>query len=128
MSKTVVIVGVGALGSHLVQFLRSEDVKIRVIDFDRVETKNLMSQLHAKSTVSRNKAESIKKTMHFLFGTKLDAIPHKLTLVSVPEMVDNADLVVDCLDNGASRKILQDYVRSHDVPCLHGASGRAWRR
>jgi hypothetical protein len=32
-----------------------------------------------------------------------------------------ASLVVDCLDNGASRKLVQDYVRKHELPCLHGA-------
>jgi hypothetical protein len=28
---------------------------------------------------------------------------------------------VDCLDNAASRKLVQDFVRANKIPCLHGA-------
>jgi hypothetical protein len=30
-------------------------------------------------------------------------------------------LVIDCLDNAASRRVLQNAVRALNVPCLHGA-------
>ena len=68
MSKIVTIVGVGALGSHLVQFLRSEDVTINVIDFDRVEQKNTQSQFHSKPSVGKMKASALKQSMQFLYG------------------------------------------------------------
>lgn len=29
--------------------------------------------------------------------------------------------MIDCLDNGASRRIVQKYVRETSTPCLHGA-------
>lgn len=120
MSRTIVIVGVGALGSNLVQFLRSEDIVIKVIDFDRVESQNLKSQFHVKSTVGRNKTESLKKTMSFLFGTKMTAVPHRLTKDNTDQLLGGADLVVDCLDNGASRELVQAYVREQGIPCVHG--------
>ncbi len=77
--KKVTIVGVGALGSHLLQFTRNLDATFKVIDFDKVEQKNVMSQFHSKPNVGKGKVSSLAQTMQFLFGKKLDTIPHKLT-------------------------------------------------
>ena len=117
----IVVVGVGALGSHLVQFIRNEKVDIRVIDFDRVEQKNVMSQFHGKPGVGKSKVEALKQTMDFLFKRQLAVVGHKLVAENVDALMKGATLVVDCLDNGASRRLVQDYVRSHALPCLHGA-------
>lgn len=117
----IVIVGVGALGSHLVQFIRNEKVDIRVIDFDRVEQKNVMSQFHGKPGVGKNKVAALRQTMDFLFSTRIQAIGNRLAANNIEELFTDATLVIDCLDNGASRKLVQDYVRKHNLPCLHGA-------
>jgi len=117
----VVIVGVGALGSHLVQFLRNEDVTLTLVDFDRVETKNVSSQFHSKATVGKKTVDSIKQSMQFLYGRKVITIGNKLTKDNVSQLLGSADLVVDCLDNGESRRVIQQYVREHDIACLHGA-------
>lgn len=118
--KTVVIVGVGALGSHVVQFLRNE-AALRVVDFDRVEQKNVLAQFHSKPSVSKGKVQSIQQTMQFLFGLKVEGIPHKLVAENAKEILARADLVIDCLDNGASRTVVQQHVRAAGIPCLHGA-------
>lgn len=117
----MVIVGVGALGSHLVQFIRNEKVDIRIIDFDRVEQKNVMSQFHGKPGVGKNKVAALQQTMDFLFKRPINTVSHKLVDNNIEVLMQRATLVVDCLDNGASRKLVQDYVRKHDLPCLHGA-------
>lgn len=117
----IVIVGVGALGSHLVQFIRNEKVDIRIVDFDRVEQKNVMSQFHGKPGVGKSKVEALKQTMDFLFKRSVQTVGHKLVDNNVDQLMKGATLVVDCLDNGAARKLVQDYVRKHGLPCLHGA-------
>lgn len=119
--ERIAIVGVGALGSHLVLLTRNLPVTIKVIDMDSVESKNTMSQFHTKMALQKNKAMALKQTMHGLFGTKIEAVPHRLTLDNVESLLSGMDLVVDCLDNGASRKIVQDYVQVANIPCLHGA-------
>jgi molybdopterin/thiamine biosynthesis adenylyltransferase len=118
--KNIVIVGVGALGSHVVQFIRNLDATVKVIDFDRVEQKNVLSQFHAKTSVGQNKAQALVKAFKFLFGLVLKAVPHKLTADNVEKLLGDADLVVDCLDNGASRRLIQTFVRNEGIPCLHG--------
>ncbi len=120
MTKIVTIVGVGALGSHVVQFLRSEDVSIRVIDFDRVEQKNVYSQFHSKPGVGKKKVAALAQSMQLLFGLKIKTISHKLTEYNQDALLDG-DLIIDCLDNEASRLLVQEWVRKHKVPCLHGA-------
>ena len=117
----LIVVGVGALGSHLVQFIRNEKVDIRIIDFDRVEQKNVMSQFHGKPGVGKNKVAALQQTMDFLFKRQLSVVSNKLVAENIEVLMKDATLVVDCLDNGASRKLVQDYVRAHALPCLHGA-------
>jgi len=117
----ITIVGVGALGSHLVQFLRNLDAEIKVIDFDRIEQKNVMSQFHAKNVVGKLKAQALQQSMSFLFGTKLTAIGNKLTSDNVRELLAGSDLVIDCLDNAESRRVIHKFVKAEDIPCLHGA-------
>ena len=117
----MVIVGIGALGSHLVQFCRNEKIDIKVIDFDRVEQKNVMSQFHGKPGVGKSKVEALKQTMDFLFKRQITVVGNKLVAENIDALMKGATIVVDCLDNGASRKLVQDYVRKHNLPCLHGA-------
>jgi molybdopterin-synthase adenylyltransferase len=118
----IVIVGVGALGSHVVQFLRSvPDVALTVVDFDRVERKNTLSQFHSKQSVGRSKVLAIQQTMSFLFGKKLATVPHKLTADNVEVVLGVADLIVDCLDNIEARRLVQRFARRHEVPCVHAA-------
>lgn len=116
--KTLTIVGVGALGSHLVQFIRNLDVKIKVIDFDRVEQKNTMSQFYGKPSVGKNKANALQAQLQFLYGVKIEAIPHKLTADNL-ELLDNSDLVIDCLDNSKSRLLVKKYCENNNIECVH---------
>jgi molybdopterin/thiamine biosynthesis adenylyltransferase len=119
--KKIVIVGVGALGSHIVMLLRNLGAQFKVVDFDKVEYKNTLSQFHGKSGIGKNKAVALQTSMKFLFGTHMTAVPHRLTVDNCKSLLFEADLIVDCLDNAESRLILQDYVRKTGKACLHGA-------
>lgn len=117
----VTVVGVGALGSHLVQFLRNEKVTIKVIDFDRVEMRNVASQFHPKQSVGKKKVDGLHQTMKFLYGRDIFKIGNKLSADNVEQILSDADLLIDCLDNGEARSLVQGFAKAHDVPCLHGA-------
>ena len=49
----VVVVGVGALGSHAVLLCRSLPIDMVLVDDDRVESKNLLAQAHARPSLGR---------------------------------------------------------------------------
>lgn len=118
--KNVTIIGIGALGSHVVQFLRNE-AALKVIDFDRVEQKNVLSQFHGKPGVGKAKVEALKQAMQFLFALKIEPVPVKLTSANEEQLLSGADLLIDCLDNGEARRVVQGYARRTKTPCLHGA-------
>ena len=121
MSKTVVIVGAGALGSHLALFARNWENPLRIVDFDKVEQKNTQAQFHSRMGLRRNKAQALQQGLQGLFGVKVEAVPHKLVKDNVAQLLSGAALVVDCTDNAAARRTIQDYVRANKIPCLHGA-------
>jgi molybdopterin/thiamine biosynthesis adenylyltransferase len=117
----VTIIGVGALGSHLVLALRNEEAIIKIIDDDRVEMKNVASQFHFKGSVGKKKVEALKQSMQFCYGRSLEIVGNRLTSDNVDQLLGGADLLVDCLDNGASRRLVQTFAKKHGVACLHGA-------
>ncbi len=117
----IIIAGVGALGSHLVMLMRNLDAKIFVVDHDRVEQRNILSQFHSKTNIGKLKVDSIKQTMNFLFGKKIEMISSKLVENNVEQIINKSSLVVDTLDNAEGRLIIQRHVRKHNIPCLHGA-------
>jgi len=120
--KKITIVGVGALGSHVAQFLRNEGA-LRVIDFDRVEAKNTLSQFHGKPGNGKLKVEALKGAMQFLWGTKLDTRNAKLELNNAFVLMRDSDLIIDCLDNGEARRVVQRFARENEAKpaTLHGA-------
>lgn len=121
MTKKITIVGAGALGSHLLLLARNFDVQLTVIDFDRVEQKNVLSQFHTRMGIGRNKTLALQQTMQGLFGIRIHTVPHRLTEDNVENLLGQSDLVIDCLDNAESRRVVQGFVREQNIPCLHGA-------
>jgi predicted ThiF/HesA family dinucleotide-utilizing enzyme len=119
--KTVVIVGVGALGSQLCPLLRNANAALTVVDFDHVEAKNVRAQFHPKGTVGKNKVVGLAQTVDFLYGQKLRTNSNKLVSENASQLLGAPDLIIDCLDNGAGRRVIQDHVRKGSIPCLHGA-------
>ena len=118
--KTITIIGAGALGSHVAQFLRNEG-KLKVVDFDVVEAKNTLAQFHSKASVRQRKATALSSVMNLLWGIKVEANTNKLVENNSEQLIGAPDLVIDCLDNGAARRHVQRYARQEGLPCLHGA-------
>lgn len=121
MENFITIIGVGALGSHVVLFARNLEEEIRIVDFDRIETKNTKAQFHTKMGLGKNKSLSMRQTIQGLFGIQIDSIPHKLTLLNVSTILSSSKIIVDCTDNAEVRNIIQKYSRENNIPCLHGA-------
>ncbi len=119
--NTIVVVGVGALGSHVVQLLRNVDCKIKVVDFDRVEQRNVSAQFHAKGAVGKLKVQGLQQTMKFLFGRRIEAVSHKLVNDNIDELLNGAMVIVDCVDNGDTRRLIQGHARKRNIACVHGA-------
>lgn len=114
----IMIVGVGALGSHLALLLRNLGDLI-LVDGDRIEMKNVLAQFHAKPGVGKNKTVALAQMLS-LFDKKTTTFPVMVSPTNMVGILSGADLVVDCMDNGASRRLVQGGVRQLGIPCLHG--------
>lgn len=124
----IIICGGGALGSHALFIGRDLGHELAVVDFDRVETKNLASQWFVKQMVGKNKATALKMQLFNFYGIRLQDYPVRLTELNVETILSEYDLIVDCFDNAASRRLVQGFAREHDVSCLHAglAAGGAF--
>ena len=117
----IVIIGAGALGSHLALLARNWEAPLCVVDFDRVEQKNTLAQFHSRMGLRQNKAQALQKALAGLFGVRLEAVPHRLTDDNAATLLDGAALVLDCTDNAEARRVIQHQVQAAGTPCLHGA-------
>ena len=115
----ILFCGGGALGSHALLLARDLQHDLAVIDFDRVETKNLASQWFVKQMVGKNKATALKMELLNFYDVKLQDFTVKLTALNVETLLGDAGLVVECFDNAESRRVVQSFVRSKQKPCVH---------
>jgi molybdopterin-synthase adenylyltransferase len=118
----IVICGVGALGSTAVLFIRNVEAELRLVDFDRVESKNLQAQWFVKQSVGKPKADSVRLQLVNFYGHKTaEALNVRLAATNTDQLLAGVDLVVDCFDNADSRIVLADACRAKQLPLLHGA-------
>jgi molybdopterin/thiamine biosynthesis adenylyltransferase len=117
----IVFSGVGALGSTAAVACRNLDATLRLVDFDRVESKNLLAQAYTKPSIGKNKAAALKLQLANFWGVTAEAFGVRLTDQNAVELLGGADLIVDAFDNIASRKILSNFSRTRGTPCVHGA-------
>ncbi len=117
----IVFCGVGALGSTAAVYCRNLDATLAFVDFDRVESKNLLAQAFVKQSVGKNKAEALKAQLLNLHGVKAEAFGVRLSKDNVEALCGAADLLVDCFDNAASRQLLSEFARPRGKALLHAA-------
>jgi molybdopterin/thiamine biosynthesis adenylyltransferase len=122
VTPKIAVVGAGALGSHLVLLMRNFDAEVTVIDFDRVEAKNTQAQLHTKMGLGKNKAKALQSVMQSLWGCRILAFTSILAKDNVETLLDGVSLIVDCTDNIAARRCIQEFVYTYNdgaTDCLH---------
>jgi molybdopterin-synthase adenylyltransferase len=115
----VVFCGVGALGSHAATLSRTLGVDLALVDFDRVEAKNLLSQAYTRQAVGKNKAEALRLQLRTFHGVEAAAYPVRLTGQNIAQVAAGADLLVDCLDNQAGRLVVLEHARSSGTASVH---------
>ena len=120
-AKRIAICGIGALGSTAVQYLRNVDAELRLIDFDRVESKNLSAQWFVKQSLGKNKAEAARLQLANFYGVKAEAMGVRLRADNAAQLLADCVLAVDCFDNADSRIALSEAARAAALPLVHAA-------
>ena len=117
----LVFCGVGALGSTAAVLCRSLGAELRLVDFDRVESKNLSAQAFVRQSLGKNKAEALKLQLWNFWAVKAEALPVRVVADNVAQVCAGADLIIDGFDNRSSREVLSAHARATGIPLVHGA-------
>jgi hypothetical protein len=120
-NKKILILGVGALGSWIAEFLSRQGYSnLTLLDMDRVENKNLGSQNFSKKDTGRMKASCIKNKILLNFESlKIDTIEKKLAADNANKIIRDFELVIDVFDNIESRAIVKKTCKELKIDCLH---------
>jgi adenylyltransferase/sulfurtransferase len=122
--STVFIAGAGGLGSPVSIYLAVAGVgHIRICDFDAPDWTNLNRQiLHNHNRIGINKALSAKQTLEELNpDISVTAITDKITAENVDDFVNDADIIVDCMDNFPTRYLLNEAAIRKGIPLVFGS-------
>ena len=124
-NSKVAVVGVGGLGSPVAYYLAAAGIgTLLLIDEQEPELSNLNRQiLHWEEDVGKNpKPLSAKwKLERFNSDIKIETFVGRLTAGNIDDVLDGVDVIVDCLDNFATRFLLDDYAHRKRIPLVHGA-------
>jgi molybdopterin/thiamine biosynthesis adenylyltransferase len=113
----VCVCGAGAVGSNLVDALARHGVRtIRVIDRDRVEPRNLATQVYTRDDIGAFKAEALKEHVFRAAEIEIETVTKELTPANAAKLLKDVDVVVDGFDNSASRRAVTEDVCA---PCVH---------
>lgn len=119
------IVGAGGLGSPVALYLAAGGVgTLTICDFDTVDLTNLQRQIiHTTKSVGNNKALSAQQTLQALNPeTKVQTVEEKSSPELMEKLVREADVVIDCTDNFATRYTLNRICVKLRKPLVSGAA------
>lgn len=127
LDSTVLIMGMGGLGSPVAMYLAAAGIGHLVLaDFDKVELSNLQRQIiHGENNLGMTKVESAKQTIQQLNSDiKVTLLTEKLTEQALQEQLNNIDCVVDGTDNFAARFGINRACVNTQTPLVSGAAIR----
>lgn len=127
LAARVLIIGLGGLGSPAAMYLAAAGVGHLVLaDFDAVDLTNLQRQIaHTNARIGVNKAVSAAHSLRELNpDIVLDCIDKVLDAGNLAQQVQQADVVVDCTDNFATRFAINMACVAAKVPLVSGAAIR----
>lgn len=122
-----VIFGLGGLGSPASLYLASAGVgKLTLVDFDEVDDSNLQRQIvHREANIGQLKVDSAKQNLTALNQhITIETIDQKLDEQAVQALINQADVVLDCTDNFATRFMLNRACHKAKKPLISGAAIR----
>ena len=125
LNSHALVVGAGGLGSPAALYLAAGGVgTLTICDFDVVDLTNLQRQIiHTTQSVGINKAVSAQQTIYEINPDVIvNAVQKKSTEEELAQLVAQADVVLDCSDNFATRYTLNRLCVQLKKPLVSGAA------
>ncbi|WP_374682307.1 ThiF family adenylyltransferase [Accumulibacter sp.] len=127
VNARALIVGAGGLGSPAALYLAAAGVgRITLADGDQVDLTNLQRQiLHTQERIGQPKALSGKMALaHINPEVRVEAINRRLAGDALAALIADADVVLDCCDNFATRHAVNRQCVRQRTPLVSGAAIR----
>jgi molybdopterin/thiamine biosynthesis adenylyltransferase len=125
LAAHALVIGAGGLGSPVLMYLGTAGVgTITVVDHDTVDVTNLQRQIaHTQARVGHPKVESAAQTVHAINPeVRVIALQERADAARLNELVAQADVVLDCSDNFATRHAVNAACVKHMKPLVSGAA------
>lgn len=125
LDSRVLLIGLGGLGSPAALYLAASGVgHLRLVDADRVELSNLQRQvIHSQARIGQCKVESAAAGIAELNpDVEVETFACRADMALLDRLVPGVDLVLDCCDNAASRRVINATTRRHGVPMVSAAA------
>jgi molybdopterin/thiamine biosynthesis adenylyltransferase len=124
LAAHALVIGAGGLGSPAALYLASAGVgHITLVDDDTVDLTNLQRQIaHTTARVGQPKADSARITLQEINpGIVVSALAERAGDARLAELVADADVVLDCSDNFATRHAVNRACVALGKPLVSGA-------
>jgi molybdopterin/thiamine biosynthesis adenylyltransferase len=125
LAAHALVIGAGGLGSPVALYLATAGVgTLTIVDDDTVDLTNLQRQIvHNVERIGRPKAESAAQTLHGINpDVRVNALRERADSARLHELVAQADVVLDCSDNFATRQAVNAACVAHAKPLVSGAA------
>ena len=125
LASHALVIGAGGLGSPVALYLGSAGVgQLTLVDHDTVDVTNLQRQIaHDIASVGRPKAESAKARIAMINpDVRVQAVTQRADAALLDTLVPQADVVLDCTDNFATRHAVNAACVRHRKPLVSGAA------
>jgi len=123
----VLVIGAGGLGSPVALYLGSAGVgHLTVVDHDTVDVTNLQRQVaHTLERVGQPKVDSIVQAVAAINPeVRVTPVAARADAALLDTLVAQADVVLDCCDNFATRHLINAACVKHRKPLVSGAAIR----
>jgi molybdopterin/thiamine biosynthesis adenylyltransferase len=125
LASHALVIGAGGLGSPVALFLGTAGVgRLTIVDHDSVDVTNLQRQIaHNLARVGKPKAESARDTVAAI-NPDVQVLPlvERADAARLETLVQDADVVIDCSDNFATRHAVNAACVAHRKPLVSGAA------
>jgi molybdopterin/thiamine biosynthesis adenylyltransferase len=127
LASHALVIGAGGLGSPVALYLGSAGVgHLTLVDHDTVDETNLQRQIaHNLARVGHLKAESAREAIAAINpDVRVTTVTQRADAALLGQLVSQADVVLDCTDNFATRHAINRACVAHRKPLVSGAAIR----
>lgn len=124
LCSTVAVCGVGGLGGTIIELLARQGIgHLVIIDNDKFAENNLNRQIMAtEGDLKKSKVKvAVTRIKKINSAVTVTAVNKKIDSKNVKNLIKDAAVVIDGLDNLMTRQIVADACNKLKIPFVHGA-------